>query len=84
MPLGLHLASFLRKTVPEIASKKVNSQHEDSHYLRLSGPIDVSGSSQRGRLACALLEKETKALDRVLCSKILCELVSIAIFSKLI
>ena len=53
--------------------------------------MNMSGGSQRGRLACALLKQETTvraqiskiaARAHVLCSKMLFQFVSIAIFPK--
>ena len=51
--LGFHLASFVRKK----HFRKYLQKKEPPTWKRVA--IDMSGGSQRGRLACALLKQET-------------------------
>ena len=84
VPFGLPFwFIFQKNTVSKMASKK-DPQHENKS---LSWLIDMSGGSQRGCLACAFLKQETTnrahilgnaTRHRVLCSKMLFELLSIA------
>ena len=72
--LGLHLASFFRKKRFRKWLRKKRPHTSKRH------PMNMSGGSQGGRLACALLKQETTvraqisnnaARAHVLCSKML-------------